>query len=270
MKKHTSILAAALLFTSVSCTNTDTQKAPVAPSKPQNEHMVMSVLWQQNAAEYRALSYQAFNIASLRIQALEAIGEKPLAVITDIDETVLDNSPYSGMQIHEDKAFDKQDWIAWGKLEQAEAVPGAVDFFNLADSLGIEVFYISNRYEVQLEETIANLAQLDLPNADAEHVFLKTDTSEKQARRDRVLENHEVVMYLGDNLTDFTAVFDNQRTPKRNALVDDMQASFGDKFIVLPNPMYGDWESRGIYEGNRDWTAAQRDSIRLAKVASYQ
>ena len=238
-------------------------------SIPKKEHAELAVLWQQHAGEYKALSHQAFNLAALRIMAFENTQDKPLAIITDVDETVLDNSPYSGMQIKEDQDYTKETWVEWGKLQRAKPLPGAVKFFNLADSLGIEIFYISNRYNVQLEETVANLKAMNLPNADTSHVFLRTTSSEKQARRDRVLETHEVVLYMGDNLSDFSDVFDNQNTESRNQLVEDMQASFGDKFIVFPNPMYGDWESKGIYENNRGWTNEQKDSIRLSKLVSF-
>ena len=173
------------------------------------------------------------------------------------------------MQIQKDLDYTKEDWIEWGKLKQAKALPGAVKFCNLADSLNIEVFYISNRYNIQLEETVANMKELGLPNSDTSHVFLRTNSSEKQERRDRVLENHEVVLYMGDNLSDFSNAFDNQSSEARNTLVDQMQESFGAKFIVFPNPMYGDWETKGVYENNRSWTDHQKDSIRHAKLISY-
>lgn len=254
----------------IGCSEINTAKQSETSEIPKKKHTLSAVLWQQNAAEYRALSYQAYNIASLRLQNLGKSKEKPFALITDLDETVVDNSPYSAMQITEDLNFDLNDWIEWGKLENAKALPGAVDFFNLADSLGVEVFYISNRDEVQLNETIANLEKLNLPNADVDHVFLRTTTSEKQERRDVVLENYEVVMYMGDNLSDFSEVFDGQSTASRNTLADKLKTSFGDSFIVFPNPMYGDWESKGIYENNRNWTEQQKDSIRKAKIYSYK
>ncbi len=259
-----------MLFLNAGCSNTEVNKSNQDQSKPKREHAVLSVLWQQNSAEYRALCYQAFNIAGEKIKNLKNDGEKRLALITDIDETVLDNSPYNAMQIKRDLDFDKEDWIEWGSRKSADALPGAVDFFNMADSLGVEVFYISNRYHVQLDETLENLNSLNFPKADTNHVFLKTDSSEKQERRNRVLENYEVVLYLGDNLSDFSSVFDNQSTESRNQSVDNLSSSFGEKFIVFPNPMYGDWESRGIYESNRDWTDEERDSIRHAKVYSYE
>lgn len=85
-----------------------------------------------------------------------------------------------------------------------------------------------------------------------------------------MLEEHHVLMYLGDNLSDLSSAFDGQGTVRRNLLVDELSDAFGDRFIVFPNAMYGDWESKGIYESGRDWTDAQRDSIRRAKVVSYK
>jgi 5'-nucleotidase (lipoprotein e(P4) family) len=238
---------------------------------PVKEHTELAVIWQQNAAEYRALSHQAFNIATQKVKSLKRTNRsKPLAIITDLDETVIDNSPYSAMQIKQDLDFDKDDWIEWGKLKQAQGLPGAVRFFNLADSLGVEVFYISNRYQGQLTETIENLKLLNLPNADSSHVFLKTTTSEKQARRNKVLKDYDVVLYMGDNLSDFSSVFDNQNSKSRNETVDKMSTEFGDRFIVFPNPMYGDWESKGLYENKRDWTHKEKDSLRNLKLTSYK
>lgn len=268
IRKTISSLSLICTLLIVSC-NPGPEPCPPAKEIPIKEHVISSVLWQQTAGEYKALCYQGFNIATARIQNMEFEGEQPLAIITDIDETVLDNSPYSGMQVEKDLDFDKADWKVWGEQESAKALPGAIEFFNLADSLGIEVFYISNRYQVQLEETLNNMRALNLPNADTSHVFLKTETSEKQARRDRVLANHNVILYLGDNLSDFSSVFDGQGTESRNQSVNNLQASFGERFIVFPNPMYGDWETKGIYEGNYKWTPAQKDSIRHSKITAF-
>ncbi|GAB1309393.1 5'-nucleotidase, lipoprotein e(P4) family [Urechidicola sp. KH5] len=254
----------------VSCSEINNTHQNAINELPKKEHTLSAVLWQQNAAEYRALSYQAYNIASLRISNLDKSNGKPYAIITDLDETVIDNSPYSAMQIKEDLNFDNRDWNEWGKLENAKALPGAVEFFNNAIKEGVDVFYISNRSEVQIEETIANLKKLNLPNADLDHVFLKTSTSEKQERRDKVLENYDVVLYMGDNLSDFSSAFDNQSSVNRNASTDALKEKFGEKYIVFPNPMYGDWESKGIYENHRNWTEKQKDSIRRAKIYSYK
>jgi predicted secreted acid phosphatase len=49
-----------------------------------------------------------------------------------------------------------------------------------------------------------------------------------------------------------------------------MSTEFGDRFIVFPNPMYGDWESKGLYENKRDWTHKEKDSLRNLKLTSYK
>ncbi|HSU27408.1 MAG TPA: HAD family acid phosphatase, partial [Chitinophagaceae bacterium] len=49
-------------------------------------------LYQQRAAEYHALCLQAYNLATQRVNEIlkTRTSAKPMAVITDIDETVLD------------------------------------------------------------------------------------------------------------------------------------------------------------------------------------
>ena len=257
-------LAISLLILLTNCS-----KVEKAVDTPIREHTISALLWQQNSAEYKALCYQSFNIARRNLESIQSSEGKPYAIITDIDETVLDNSPYNAMQVEKDKDYEKTDWIEWGKLEKAKALPGAVEFFNFADSIGVEVFYISNRYDLQLPATMENLKALNLPNADVNHVFLKTDSSDKQERRDKVLGEHEVLLYMGDNLSDFSALFDNQNTENRNNTASELRNDFGSKYIIFPNPMYGDWETKGIYEKKNDWSNSQKDSIRASKIYSY-
>ena len=46
---------------------------------------VYSAVWQQNAGEFRALCYQAYNLGQIRIdENLKNPSKKPLAIITDI------------------------------------------------------------------------------------------------------------------------------------------------------------------------------------------
>lgn len=236
---------------------------------PIREHSEMAVLWQQNASEYKALCYQSYNLATMYLDKMvEANNDspKPLAIVTDIDETVVDNSYYNAWMIEEDVDYTKETWIDWGLKEKATAVPGALEFFNYAEEKGVEVFYISNRFTVQQEETMANVKALGFPYVDDAHFLLKETTSKKQERRDKVLESHNVIMYLGDNLSDFASPFDGT---DRKQFVDSIKSKLGFEFILLPNPMYGDWETKGLYEGKYDWTHAQRDSIRESKLKGY-
>ena len=236
------------------------------------EHSVQSVLWQQHAAEYKALCYQAFNIAKIQLDQVllqSKNGGKPYAIITDIDETLIDNSPYNAKMIETDKDYAKEDWIEWGLLKKATAVPGAVEFLNYAESKGVPTFYISNRYLIQAAETKENLKRLGFPNIDDSHFLLRDKTSGKEERRQIVLDQYNVIIYLGDNLSDFDEVFDKKGTNERNDIAESLRSNFGTAFIVLPNPMYDDWETQGLYEGKYDWSPMQKDSIRRANLRSY-
>ena len=264
-----------LILSSCQTPQKDIAKGKVEPIKAQipiREHSEQAVLWQQMAAEYAALTHQAYNLALMQLEQ-EMASEKerimPAAIVTDIDETVLDNSPYNAKMILDDVEYSKETWKEWGLEKSAREVPGAVDFFNKVTEMGIEVYYVSNRFDHQIDETIENMAALGLPYSDEEHVILKTTTSGKQARRDSIHSTHEVLMFLGDNLSDFTQEFDKQGTQRRAFLVDSLKQEFGSKFIVFPNPMYGDWETKGLYEGNYDWNQAQRDSLRSLNLRGY-
>lgn len=236
------------------------------------EHSLQAVLWQQKSAEYTALTYQAFNLAKIRLDSILNVvnnSAKPIAIVTDIDETVLDNSPYSGKQIELDEDYTSSRWKEWVNLKKAKPVPGALTFFNYAASKGVAIYYISNRNIQQTTETIENLKLVGFPNVDAAHVLLKSTTSGKKPRRDIVEKTHNIVLLLGDNLSDFSTVFEDHSTEDRVESAYKLQHNFGDKFIVLPNPIYGDWETKGIFEGNYKWTTFQKDSIRRKKVISY-
>lgn len=237
-----------------------------------NQHSVNAILWQQHAAEYKALVYQGFNIAKEQLERTLSNPlrtEKSLAIITDIDETVLDNTPYNAKMVLLGKDFDKQSWLDWGLQKSAEPIPGALAFFNHVAAQGVEVFYISNRYVEQTQETLENLKTLGFPYADTEHLLLKDSISGKEPRRNSVENTHEILLLLGDNLSDFSNVFDDRSHENVHENVAKYQATFGKRFIVFPNPIYGHWETKQIYNGQYNWTPTQKDSIRLSKLISY-
>ncbi|MDW5288753.1 5'-nucleotidase, lipoprotein e(P4) family [Formosa sp. PL04] len=249
----------------------DTESVPQELKIPSQENLVLAVLWQQSASEYKALCYQAYNLARVQLdqQLLEHKSDLPLAIITDIDETVLDNSPYSGKLIQTDTKFTAENWNTWVNLESAEPVPGAIDFFNYAASKNVEIFYISNREDRQTQATINNMIKQGVPFSDAEHVLLQTDTSNKDARRNHVLKTHRVLMYIGDSLGDFNSVFDHKDTPERHKLTNSSKSKFGTSYIVLPNPMYGAWEY-GLYNKKPySINEVQKDSLRKSKLKAY-
>jgi len=212
------------------------------------EHMVMAVLWYQSAAEARALQYQAFNLARLMLDndLAQTTREKKRAVVVDIDETVLDNSPFEGRAIRINRGYP-YDWERWIDLSQAEPIPGAVEFLQYAVSRGVDVFYVTNRKVRDKNGTIENLKRKGFPQVEASHVYVRTEESSKEKRRMKISETHHIVLLMGDNLVDFSSVFEQKSVQERNNEVDRLKQEFGKRFIVLPNPTYGDWED-AIYE----------------------
>jgi len=224
----------------------------------------------QQAAEYKALCFQAYNIATLRLdQALSnSTSILPKAVITDVDETILDNSPYAVHRALQGKDYDLPSWMEWTAKGMADTLAGAWTFFNYAASKNVEVFYVTNREENERAGTLENLKKFGFPYADDKHLILKSTVSSKEGRRLEIEKTHEIVLLIGDNLADFSMLFDKKTTDERTQNVRHLASEFGKKFIVLPNPNYGDWEN-ALYQYNYNWTPVQKDSIIKSILKGY-
>lgn len=236
---------------------------------PNFDYQIGAILYQQKAAEYRALTYQAFNLAQLRLDAdldkknvkklPKAERKMPRAIIVDIDETVLDNSPANAYGVKNSTGFNIKDWYAWGEMRKAKGVPGAVDFLNYAVSKGVKIFYVTNRDEVQKQATIDNLANVGFKDVSAANVMLRQKDSTKEPRRLEIAAKYRVVLLMGDNLDDFSDVFERKSVIDRFAETDKARELWGKKFIVLPNAMYGTWES-ALYRYERLTEAQKADT----------
>jgi len=213
-----------------------------SPSETQ-DHLILATLWYQQSAEMKALYYQCFRNAETALSENLALSDKtkPAAVVLDIDETVLDNSPYQVWQVHENKPFTDQDWTRWVNMAQAEPLPGALEFTRHADSLGVEVFYVSNRDVTGMNPTIANLGACGFPNADTTHLLLKQSGSSKIERRALIEKNYEILLLIGDNLADHSGAYERRGPGLGFAAVEADKEQFGTRYIILPNPMYGNW-----------------------------
>lgn len=227
----------ALTFIFVSCNHHETETKQV-----DNEALLYATLYQQKSAETAALYHQAFNFAELRLNQILADNpyDKPLAIVVDVDETVLDNTPFEAKSILENTDYPTY-WGEWCELASAKALPGAAEFLNYAASKGVETFYVTNRKIEFQEATMKNLAAKGFPFVDEAHMFLRTTESSKEPRRLEILRTHKIVILMGDNLNDFTDVFEGKSREDRHLLISSLRSEFGKKFIVLPNPMYGEW-----------------------------
>lgn len=252
MKKYTYLLFfMAFLF---SC------KTP--PQENKNDNLILATLYNYYSAEYEALSFQAYNIAEERIIKLR--NEKPeqtnMAIILDLDETVLNNSPYQAKLIYENISYDSC-WNEWCNAAKAKSIPGALSFLELADSLGFNIFYLSNRKEKYTKEgTILNMKKNGFPQVSEDHFLLRTTDNSKASRRKTLENNFEIVMLVGDNLGDFFE--DGKTSAERSTQVSSLYKEFGSKFIVLPNAMYGNWVDAMKIRGDR----AAIDSLLAAMI----
>lgn len=206
-----------------------------------NHPAMYATLFVQQATEYKALCYQAFNIATERLDArLQIPTDNLLSIVVDIDETVLDNSPYQAQGILDHFDYPER-WDEWIHAAKADTVPGALSFLKYASEKGVAIFYISNRREKFREATIQNLKKYGFPDAVNEHLLLRNEENDKEPRRQQVLQKYEIVLLMGDNLGDFHSAFDTSDDSVRDSFAENNISNFGNKWIVLPNPVYGTW-----------------------------
>ncbi len=270
--KRIILAGAILIFAFSSCCDKETAEKEVVAIKDSieisnSEHQVMGVLWFQKSAEAHAAYIQTYNFAKtvldnkLKKAKFKFAKKKPKAIITDIDETVLNNSPYNARLIANGTRYSPETWTEWVNEKKAKALPGAVDFMRYAKEKGVEVFYVSNRSVKNLKPTLENLKNTGFPYADEKHILLKDKTSDKTARRNAVLKDYDVIMYLGDNLRDFDENFKYAENMNRNDSVEAHKDLFGSKYIVFPNPMYGEWE-KAAYKGDFGKTDNEKRKMR--------
>ena len=201
-----------------------------------------SLHWHKNSGEYVALCHQAFNIAKLKLDnAIEKNYSKKLAIVIDIDETILNNTPYNEMLIDSSKTFNQKSWSKWVNKKIATPIPGSLNFLNYAKLKGVELIYLSNRKIENYNPTMENLISVGFPFDNKTIMLLRDENTEKTSRR-KSLNDYEVILMLGDNLSDFSSIFENKSNIQRTKSVDSLSNMFGDKFIVIPNLIYGDWD----------------------------
>ena len=224
------------------------QEALKQKQQYQAETETMGLLWMRTSAEYRALAYQGYNVAMNAVKMAvtdPSHQRKPLAIVLDADETVVDNTKLMGESIANGNGrFDAPWWRQAVHQGKSQAMPGAVEFLNEVHKQGVEIFYVSNRYApVNLDVTIQNFKELGFPSVDKDHVLLFEKDSDKQPRFDMIAKKYYVVVYMGDNAGDFPIGTKGKTLAERNAIIDNHKEDFGTTFVVFPNPAYGSWVS---------------------------
>ncbi len=202
----------------------------------------MGLRFQQQSAEIQALQLQAYNIATEKLDKAVAAAKDPskLAIVTDLDETVIDNSALLARDLANCHQYDAWDtWLPWERDGMPMLIPGAKQFLDRADKLGVTIRYISDRADEQKKYTLATLSKLGLPQVSEQSVLLLGPP--KVERRAIVSADHQIIMLLGDTLHDFDARF--RKTPldaQRNTVAEEA-GKWGVEWIVFPNASYGTW-----------------------------
>jgi len=239
---------------------------------------LQATLWVQTSLEYNVACRQAYRQAEAKLT--EAIANpnwsaateqpadfaaKPPAVILDVDETVLDNSPFNARLAKAGGIYTPAAWKTWCDEVNANAVPGAKDFIHKAKGMGVAVFFVTNRDASLKDVTHQNLVrilEMDVPRT---NLLLKGErpewTSAKTDRRSHVAKTHRITLLVGDDVNDFVSL--GKLTPEhRRNFADHFAASWGHHWILLPNPIYGSWE-KALYDYNFNRAAQAKRELLL-------
>lgn len=210
------------------------------------------IRWVRESGEYAALVQQTYLHATLAVeQQAQTIRVKhPWSVVMDLDETVLDNSPYQLELLAYEANYTPESWGAWVMRAQAELVPGARGFIEAVRGAGGKMVYLSNRGVEHYEATKRNLERQGLWQK-GDVLCLKRDENDddKARRRTEVREGKgdctatrkpsTVLAYVGDQLSDF---------PSSEETGVNRLEGLGRQYFLLPNPMYGSWMRRSTRE----------------------
>ncbi|MCA9580399.1 MAG: hypothetical protein KC416_01315 [Myxococcales bacterium] len=205
------------------------------------EGLPKGIRWVRDAAEYRAASIQTYRLAALRLEQIveeENYAPDTWGVSLDADETTLSNLQYE-IESYEPNPTS---FPAWVRRQEATAMPGVVAFTQKVHELGGYVAIVTNRSKSFCADTEDNLTKQGVP---FDIVLCKTGSSQKESRW-KMLEDGttpdglppiELVMWIGDNIQDFPYVTQNIHSKPESDY-----GAFGERFFVIPNPMYGSWD----------------------------
>lgn len=238
---------------------------------PIEDPALLSHLWQQTSAEYQALCLQTYRQAAERLPSAladpswtaaleqrqmppERYRDLPAAVLLDVDDTVLSTSSYQARAILSG-GHDPARWDRWLARADAPALPGAIKFVQQARALGIRPLYVTNRRCAlrpgsadpcpQEADTLRNLGQAGFPVRPDDLLLLGEQPGwdrDKTHRRRYLSERFRILVVIGDDLGDFLAgVRSNVSPQQRLELAYQWVDLWGERWFVLPNPVYGSW-----------------------------
>jgi 5'-nucleotidase (lipoprotein e(P4) family) len=198
-------------------------------------------------------------------------GRRPLAVVLDADETVLQNLGYEYDDArHPGRPFDQQRWNLWERTgaNAVLPIPGAVTALAAVRRAGVTVIFNSNRLAAHAETNAAALNGAGLgPARHGTTLWLQGDVapgSGKDPRRAAISARYCVIAMAGDQLGDFSDLFNIRDLPvperRRLATTGAIANLWGNGWFILANPVYGSG-LRGtiddVFPADRRWAADQ-------------
>jgi len=139
------------------------------------------------------------------LQSYVPVGDKKLAVVFDIDETVLSNWDF---YLKMDFGYNHDRHKDWEFSAQAKAIEPIKDLYTFAKDNGFALFFITGRRENQRESTIKNLKKAGF--SDWQDVFFKpmdyagSRTKDfKSGWRNKITQlGYTIVVNIGDQESD--------------------------------------------------------------------
>jgi 5'-nucleotidase (lipoprotein e(P4) family) len=235
-----------LMAPAVSSTSTATTGTATSTDDCPVREYAMGIRYQQSA-HAAAAQLQGWSVAEGRLRKAVASrrpGHK-LAIVSDLDETVLDNSALLARDLEACHTYTAWDtWSDWEINGHPTLTPGAADFFQYADRHHVAIYYISDRFQENKASTMATLRELGLPQVRDDQVLLYGPT--KEQRRQVAEAHHDVALFLGDSLPDFHADFDGATPATQATLVTKYAGHFGRDWVMFPNATYGSWRKSSL------------------------
>lgn len=277
------VAVAALLLSGCAFTQ---EPAPVVPPAPTAPPPALQYLY--GSGEAAAASMQAYRAmvdhviadragnpeesvvlntgSALAAPGFVPCGDKPAAVVFDIDETAIANLGYEYDDAAKGRAYDEARWGRWEQTGTTAVapVPGAIDAIAALRKAGVAVVFNSNRSAANVAWTADMINRAGLGKAvHGQTLFLSGDDatgSAKDGRRAKIAQKYCVIAMVGDQLGDFSDLFNTIPSVvgrRAAAATGPIAKLWGAGWFVLPNPVYGSGLKGGfddVFPANKRWT----------------
>jgi 5'-nucleotidase (lipoprotein e(P4) family) len=184
--------------------------------------------------------------ATLADPTFVSCGDRPFAVILDVDETAIQNLGYQFDRDVRGTGFEEKSWERWEQTgtDKIAPMPGAVDAIRKIRDAGITVIFNSNRLSINAEFSARALDNVGLgPVQHRRTLWLMGDVgdgSRKDPRRTLISQTYCVIAMAGDQLGDFSDLFRPAGPQRRMAATSAPFARlWGSGWFMLSNPVYG-------------------------------